>query len=43
MTKPGKKSKSKGLVNSIMGEIEEKRWEWEKKKKKKEKEREREN
>jgi hypothetical protein len=25
MTKPGKKSKSKGLVNSIMGEIEEKR------------------
>jgi len=25
MTKPGKKSKPKGLVNSIMGEIEEKR------------------
>jgi len=25
MTTPGKKSKPKGLVNSIMGEIEEKR------------------
>ena len=41
MTTPGKKSKPKGLVNSIIGEIEEKRWEWEKKIKERKRKRER--